>query len=120
MPCHRRSHCPDQSSPRENVAEGSLNSAKSISAIAGSATREKARHEIQLHGQPGTGLQVESVEKTRRWIKRIRPLGISIDKEVFPRNESILKDQHRIVFIEPAGKRVIERTVRGLFIRRPA
>src|SRR5262249_40485474 len=117
---HGGRHCPYQGSPGHDGSERCLNTAKTVGAVTSCTPRKQARHANELHAQTRSGLQVVPVEKSRGRIERIGALHVTVDQKVFPRNESFIENQYRVVFVEAAREWVIEWTVRVLFIRRPA
>src|SRR5439155_18470147 len=103
-----------------HVTQSRTLDAESVSYIDSEAARQQSGHEVEFHGETRTALQVVSIEKSGLREKRIRALDIPIDQKVLPRDECFIEDQHRIVFIEAARERMIERTPRILLVRGPA
>ena len=89
--------------PRQNLAQGRLHAAECVGAIGRDRLGEEASHHIQLHRQAGAGLQGEPIHESGFGIEAIRPFRIPIYQKVFPGDEDVVENDHRVVFIEAAG-----------------
>src|SRR5262249_19592155 len=78
---------------------------------------------IEFHCQSDATMKHGAWKKARLGEERAGLLEISVDKDVFPRDQNSVKNKHRIVFIQPTRERVIKWTSHHCGrhrVRRPA
>src|ERR1700728_5371655 len=72
---------------------------------------EQAANEVEFHGQSGTTVHQSATIQTslrEEPVRRFNP----IHKDVFPGNQDLVENDDGVVFIHPAGKRIVERAAR--------
>ena len=101
-------------------AERHLHAAKLVGPGRGDPLGEEPEHEVQLHREAGRRLEVVAAEEAGSAVERVGSLDIAVDQHILPGDERLVEDQDRVVLVEPARQRIIERAARGGLVRRPA
>jgi len=64
---------------------------------------------IEFDREPCAAMQLEPRHEAAAREEGVGLLDIAADKDVLPRNEYVFHDEDRVILVEPARKRVIER-----------
>ncbi len=109
FPHHRLGQRPEHVPPREHLAHVRLHAAVVLRPRRLHSLEQKARDEIELHGEPRAAVHHEPREESGSGEEVVRFLHVPVDEHVLPGHEHVVHDEHRVVLIETARERLIER-----------
>ncbi len=110
---HRVAQRPEQVAPGHHFAQIGLHAAELQHAGAREALLQQRGDKVHLHRQAHAGLQREQPGETALGAPAAAAVEIAVDQHVFPRDQYMIHDQDRVVLVEAAGERVVERRSGG-------
>ena len=120
---HGVAEAPEQVAPRDRLADRGLHVAALRRADHVDGLEQQSRDEVELHREPRAALEHRARMETRVREERVGPLDVLVDEHVLPRHENLVEDEDRVVLVEAATERVVERAphdLRGHRVGRPA
>ena len=97
---HRIGQRPEQVSPGDRLTQQHLVAARLIAAGAAQRLGQQAADEVELDREARAALELKAVGEARARIEAQHASRIAVDEDVLPRDEDLVQDEDRIVFIE--------------------
>ena len=83
---------------------------------------QQAGDEVELDREPGAAMQLKARHEAAAREEGVGLFHVAIDEDVLPRHEDVIHDEDRVVLVEAARQRVVERAAehRGTLLVRDA
>ena len=75
---------------------------------------QQAADEVELDRQADAAVEAEAGNEAGVGEEVVRLLDVAVDEHVLPRHEHAVEDEDRVVLVEPAGQRIVERAAHHL------
>src|SRR5690349_20914819 len=114
---------PEQIPPRDDLTEQRLVAAELVRARRLERLGDHTDQEVELDREAGAALELIALQEARLREEDLELLKIAMKQHVLPRDQDLVENENRVVFVEARGQRIVERrahdTCRHL-VRRPA
>src|SRR6266511_553205 len=105
---HGGGEAPERMAPRQHLAHRRLHAAELVGSGGLDRFHEQTRDEVELHRQPRGAVEGEAVQEARNREEVRDLLEVAVDQDVLPGDQYVVQHQYGIVFVEPAGERVVK------------
>ena len=107
--CHRVGQCPHAMTPGNDLADIGLDTTKPACASGLGRLDQEAGDKIQLDREPGAAVQLEARHEPATREERVGFFEVAVNKDVLPGHENFIHDEDRVILVEAARQRVVER-----------
>ena len=101
---------PEQIAPGDHLADIGLHAAIVLGAGGLHRLEQEPGDEVELDGEPRAAVHHEARQEAGARKEVVGLLHVAVDEHVLPGHQHLVEDEHRIVLVEPARQRIVERT----------